>query len=89
MMTRIEFRCEKNERELVEEDVANMNLTKREYFLYSTIYKKGRSSLNVVEKACIRNLQTYLNKIHDGIKVEESVELLIKECEKLCQYSKR
>lgn len=85
---KIEFDCTEEERRRVKKQADKLNLTVRNYMLDSTIYKKGRSGLNTREKACMCRIRTSLNKIEDGIDVDNEIRKIIEECEELCQYSK-
>lgn len=88
--TRIEFRCSEEEKKKVEEKAGKVGLRTGRYLLSESIYKRGnrRSGLRVKDRASICRISTCLNKISDGIEIEESKEQIIKECKELCQYLK-
>lgn len=89
-MTRIEFRCSDEERKQIEEHAKKAKLTTGRYIIRETLYgrRKGRNRLKAEDRESICRICTYLNKISDGIEIEESKEEMIKECKKLCRYSK-
>lgn len=87
-MTKIEFRCTKEERKKIEEKASKAGLCTGKYLMKNTIYKRSRSGLSAAEKACICRIGTCLNQIKDGISSEANTQKIFKECELLCQSLK-
>ena len=87
---RIEFRCSEEEKEKIQKRADREGMTKGEFLMSQTIYKRGRgrSMLRRKEKACICRMCTCFNKIEAGIQKEENRNQIIEECKILCQSLK-
>jgi len=86
---KIEFRCTDKEKERVYKKADRQGLSVKDYLLNSSIYKRGRSGFNTVQKAALCRIATSLNKIDNGVEIQKETEKIIEECRELCLSLKR